>query len=75
MDPLTRIKDSDLEANIVDLSKKYFIAARSGNNGLIHQILLMLNAYKEEQNRRQNQASADLLKKQDKDLDDLINVD
>lgn len=75
MDPVTRIKDADLEANIVDLSKKYFIAAKSGNSGLVQQILLLLESYKEEQQRRQHQAAADLVKKQDKDLDNLIKVD
>jgi hypothetical protein len=75
MDPITRLKDADLAEKIVDLSKKYFIAARSGNIGLIQQILLLLESYKEEQKRRQHQAAADLLKKQDKDLGDLINVD
>jgi len=75
MDPVTRLKDADLEARIVDLSKKYFIAAKSGNSDVVHQILLALESHKEEQVRRRQQATAELLKKQDKDLGDLINVD
>jgi hypothetical protein len=75
MDPVTRLKDADLEARIVDLSKKYFIAAKSGNSDLTHQILLALESHKEEQHRRRKEANAELLKKQDKDLGDLINID
>jgi hypothetical protein len=71
---VTELKDLDLENKINELSKKYTFAARSGNGGLCSQILLVLEEYKIEQQRRLHSRSKVTMKNQDKDLDDLINV-
>lgn len=68
-------KDVELESKILDLSKKYHIAARSGNGGLCSQILIILESLKEEQSNRQKSSLEERIKKQNKDLDDLINID
>lgn len=70
----SKLKDADLESKILDLSRKYHIAARMGHGAVCDQIISALNMYKEEQYRRQVEATQKLAKKQDKDLDDLINV-
>jgi hypothetical protein len=49
---------------------------RLGQGGLAQQIVLNLDTYKSEQNRRQRESLATLVEKQKKNgLDDLINVD
>lgn len=70
----TKLKDLDLEAKILDLSKKYHIAARLGQGGVCEQIVLALDMYKSEQQARQARTMQDSIKKQNKDLDGLINV-
>lgn len=70
-----RLKDADLENKILDLSRKYHIAARMGHGQICEQIIVALNAFKDEQWRRQSESMQKMAKKQDKDLDDLINVD
>lgn len=68
------LKDADLENKILDLTKKYHIAARMGQGAVCDQIVTILSSLKEEQLRR----GRDMLKKtqsnQDKNLDDLIKV-
>lgn len=71
---LSSIKDQDLENTISDLSRKYHIAARSGNGGLCSQISVTLEQYKDEQRRRMIEKSKVSVRKEDKDLDDLIKV-
>jgi hypothetical protein len=72
----SKIKDQDLENKILDLTQKYHIAMRLGQGGLAQQIVLNLDTYKSEQNRRQRESLANLVEKQKKNgLDDLINVD
>ena len=69
------LKDQDLDAKILDLGKKYSIAARMGRGGACQQIAVALETYKAEQQSRQGRAMADMMKKQNGNLDDLINVD
>jgi hypothetical protein len=71
---LANIKDADLESKIADLTKKYFIAARMGQGSVCGQIASLIDSYKYELQTRQAKAALTLVKKQDKDLDDLINV-
>lgn len=71
---LTQLKDAEIETKIADLSKKYSVAARSGNGGLCSQILLTLESFKSEQMRRLTEKTTVTMKNQNKDLDDLINV-
>ena len=70
-----KIKDNEIDSKILELSKKYYIAARLGQGAICEQISLALEIYKEEQHRRQALAMSSTMKKQNKDLDDLINVD
>jgi hypothetical protein len=69
------LKDLELENKILELSKKYHIAARMGQGGVANQIAIALDMYKSEQYRRQIETVNNLVNKEDKDLDDLINVD
>jgi hypothetical protein len=69
------LKDQDLDAKIFDLSKKYGIAARMGQGGACQQIITALETYKAEQQSRQNKSMSDMMKKQNGNLDDLINID
>lgn len=71
----SKLKDSDIENKIIDLTKKYSIAARTGNSSLCEQICVILEAYREEQSRRYLEASRKLAKNKNSDLDDLINVE
>lgn len=72
---LKKIKDHDLENKIVSLSLKYNTAANMGMGGVCGQILALLNMYKEELTNRQAEKMKAAIKKQNKDLDDLINVE
>ena len=74
MEDPTKLKDADLDSKITDLTKKYYIAARMGHGAVCNQIAMALDMFREEQYRRQVEATQKLAKKQDKDLDDLINV-
>lgn len=69
------IKDLELENKILELSKKFHIASRMGQGGVANQIAIALDMYKSEQYRRQSEAMTKLVSKEDKDLDDLINVE
>ena len=72
---LTQLKDADLTTKIADLNKKYVIAARAGNGSLASQVVLALDGYRAEQQRRIFEKSTMVsINKQDKDLGDLINV-
>jgi uncharacterized protein YfeS len=70
-----KLKDQELEDKILELSKKYNLAARMGQGTVLGQILSILEMYKLEQQRRQKESMQSLIKRQNKDLDDLINVD
>ena len=71
---MSELKDLDLENKINELGKKYSVAARSGSSSLCSQILLVLEDYKAEYQRRLLERSKISIKNQDKDLNDLINV-
>ena len=74
LEDLTQLKDVDLESRMSDLNKKYNIAMRSGNSALGIQVAVVLEAIKQELARRQVEATKKLMQKQNKDLDDLINI-
>jgi hypothetical protein len=71
---MSTFKDADIDLKIAELSKKYSIAARSGDGGLCSQILMALDGFKAEQQRRFAEKTKVAVKNQDKDLGDLINV-
>jgi hypothetical protein len=72
---ISKIKDNDLENKINDLNKKYHIAAKFGHSAICEQISMLINQYKSEMYKRQSETIQKVIKKQDKDFDDLINVD
>ena len=75
IDDPRKIKDQVLEDKIQELTKKYYLAAQSGQGGICSQVLSILEVYKEEMQRRQMENMQSLIKRQNKDLDDLINVE
>lgn len=76
LDDPRKLKDQELENKILDLNKKYFIAARLGQGAAAGQIAVILEQLRDEQTRRHAESTQNLLKKQsDRGLDDLINVE
>jgi len=72
---ISNLKDTDLENKINELTKKYFIAANSGNGGLCDQISVALEQYKAEFAQRGIEKTKKVtVSDQSKDLDNLINV-
>lgn len=69
---LSQLKDNEVEEKLLELNKKYFQAARLGNQYVLTQLATFVTIYRDELNRR-------LLAKTNKDLgsdlDQLINVD
>lgn len=68
---ISQIKDAELDQKISDLTKKYFM---THNPGVQSQISAVLQAYKQEQQRRQQVAWEKMMNNRDKNLDKLINV-
>lgn len=71
IDNLTELKISELENRISDLTRKYF---STGNSEVRSQIVLILDTYKGELARRQQQEYEKMIRSRDKDLDKLIKV-
>jgi hypothetical protein len=69
---LSQLKDSEVEAKLFELNRKYFVAARLGNYALLTQVATFVTIYKEEMSKRYLAKSKGQL---DNDLDQLINVD
>lgn len=69
---LSQLKDNEIEEKLLELNKKYYQAARLGNQDLLTQVATFVTIYREELNKR-------LIMKTQKelggDLDQLINVD
>jgi hypothetical protein len=71
---LTDLSSQELETKINELSRKYFIAARSGNADLGQQIIVALEMYKEQLRAKNLAASKVATQSGNKDLDDLIKI-
>lgn len=71
---LSTLKSEDVDNKITELMQKYSLAARFGQGMVCQQIAVILEAYKDEQRRRQVAATQKLIN-QNKNLDDFINVD
>lgn len=69
---LSNLKDSELEAKINELSKKYFATY---NVDVREQMVMVLDTYKEELSNRRRAEYEKMMKSRDKNLDKLINVD
>jgi hypothetical protein len=63
---------SEVELKLSELNKKYYQASRLGNNQLLTQLQTFVIIYRNERRQRAIQAKFD---EQEKDLDQLINVD
>lgn len=68
------LKNSELEDKINDLAKKYNSAAKFGQGSVCYQISVILDALKEEQRTRQQNLVAKTQSDQNKNLDNLINI-
>lgn len=68
---LSSLKDSEVDAKINELSKKYF---STGSFELREQISMVLDSYRQESAKRQAEAYEKLMQSRNKDLDKLINV-
>ena len=66
------LSDTELTIKLSELSKKYTQAARLGKNDLLTQIATFVTIYRDEMRRRAITAK---FEQNDKDLDQLINVD
>jgi hypothetical protein len=64
----------ELENKVNELTKKYWIAARSGNGGLCDQILMALEAYKSELQTKNSNINKIPTQNGGVDLDGLINI-
>ena len=71
---LSEIKDGELEEKINELGRKYGIAARTGMNDVLPQLSAVIDAYRTELQRRQQEALKAIQKNQNKDLGNLIKV-
>ena len=70
---LSEVSTSDVELKLSELNKKYYKAQRLGNNQLLTQLQTFVTIYRNELRQRAIQAKFD--EEQEKDLDQLINVD
>ena len=69
---LSQLKETDLEAKIQELTKKYSIVARTGNQSLLTQVHRFVIIYKTELSQRHlDRTRSDY----NGDMDQLINVD
>lgn len=70
-DDLSKLKDTEIENKIQELSRKYF---QSTNINVQHQITVFLDMYKAELATRRAKMWQEQYQKRDTDLDSLINV-
>jgi hypothetical protein len=68
------LKVADLEDKISELSKKYFIAIRSGNGMLAQQVAVVLEMYRNELQTRNLAVNKIPTPDGKTDLDSLINI-
>lgn len=69
---MTTLKDSDLEARINDLTKKYFMTT---NVSIKSQIAMALESYRSEHTKRQRELLQTAMENRNKGLDKLINIE
>jgi hypothetical protein len=68
---LTNLKDSEIEAKVNDLTKKYFMTP---NPGVKAQMAAVLDSLNEELSRRRKASYDKAMAARNKDLDKLINI-
>jgi len=72
---LSTLKNEDLDNKITELMQKYFTASKFGHGGVMNQITVILEAYKDEQRRRQDAARKKLIQNTNQDLGEFIKID
>ncbi len=72
---LSQLKDSEVEAKLVELTRKYYQAARLGNPDLLTQISTFVTIYRDELRKRQAKLMSSTNNVTNEDLGQLINVD
>lgn len=72
---LSTLKNEDVDNKITELMNKYFVASKFGQGGVMQQIAVILEAYKEEQSRRHVLASQKLMQNRNQDLGEYIKID
>jgi len=68
---LSKLKDSELELKLNDLTRKYFT---THNFDLQRQMSMVIDTYKEELSLRKQKEYEKMMQSRNKDLDKLINV-
>jgi hypothetical protein len=71
----SHLKDSELEAKINELSRKYSIACRTGMNDVVDQLIIAIEMYRNEMVKRNQDALKKSIGKANGDLDGLINIE
>ena len=69
---LSNLKDNEVEAKLLEITKKYHAAARLGKTELLTQLGTFVTIYREEMSKRYLRKTNN---QNDTDLDQLINVD
>jgi hypothetical protein len=72
---LSQLKDSEVEAKLIELTRKYYQASRLGNPDLLTQLSTFVTIYREELRKRQAKTMASTNNVTNEDLGQLINVD
>ena len=72
---LSTLKNEDVDNKITELMNKYFVASKFGQGGVMQQIAVILEAYKEEQYKRHALASQKLMQNRNQDLGEYIKID
>jgi hypothetical protein len=72
---LSTLKNDEVDNKITELMQKYFLASKFGQSGLMQQISVILEVYRNEQSRRQQEANKKLMQNRNQDLDEFIKID
>lgn len=72
---LSQATDTEIQSKVMELGKKLSASYRMGNPELTRQVQMLYNDYLEEQSTRERKKMEELLKSNDSDFDDIIDVD
>ena len=72
---LSKLKDSEVESKLQELTKKYYQASRLGSQELLTQLSTFVTIYRDEMRKRQAKSLSINNNVTNEDLGQLINVD
>lgn len=72
---LSKLKDSEVESKLQELTRKYYQASRLGNQELLTQLSTFVTIYRDEMRMRQARALSPNNTVTNEDLGQFINVD